>query len=432
MGFLVPLAIVLALLCTSAFFSAGELALMKLDALYLETELRRGTRLARLQERLRRRPQRLLSTILIGYNVANIALATYSAALALRWLGPRVGEQQALAASAVVMSVLIIIFAELMPKTVAVLSTPATARFVTYPLFIFDLVLTPLNWAIELLLTPLLRLLGAGKAVARAVVSREELATALLLAIRGGHVREADAAVAREALRFSRKDLTDVMTPRVDVVAAAEDATIGEALTLMINTGFSRLPLYHVSLDEVLGVLMLKDLVRESLRAAHGGMDPQDRWALAPAAPLKREVAHFPQTKSILEAFAEMSQMRVHLAVVVDEHGGTAGVVTLEDILEELVGDIRDETDHEHSADVIRRGEGYVIVTGRARVDALAELEGVALGESEATTVGGLMMERLGRPAAAGDVIAVDGVRITALKVLRHGIKLLRIDRPAG
>jgi CBS domain containing-hemolysin-like protein len=225
----------------------------------------------------------------------------------------------------------------------------------------------------------------------------------------------------------------------------------------MVESGFSRLPVFHEDLDEITGVLLLKDLVTFSLRGARDGRDPRDAWASEPAAPLKREVVSYPGTKGVDETLAELRRERTHLAVVVDEHGGTAGVVTLEDILEELVGDIQDESDSAHSADVIRRHGGVLLVTGRARLDSLPELDSVELGETEATTLGGLLMERLGRPAVVGDSIwlppqpvyrpphagnghgangagtgaeepAPQGLKVTALKVLRTRIKLMRVE----
>jgi putative hemolysin len=429
MVLLIPLAIAIVLILTSAFFSGGELALMKLDRITIETNLRKGSKVALLQKRLRAKPQRFLSTILIGYNVANIGLATYAAALSMKLLGPKLGEQQALAVSTVVMTIIITIFAELLPKTLAALNTEGFARWVTYPLYIMDLVLTPVNWLIELVLTPLVKLFSRGRAVPSEAMGREELATALSMALISGRLEKADAAVAREALHFSQKSLGDVMTPRVDVVAVPEDASVGEAMEVMSNGGFSRLPVYRESLDEIIGVLMLKDLVRLSLRSAQSGRDPEDKWAKQPCAPQARQPAFFPESKTIVSTLAEMRQLRVHLAVVIDEHGGTAGVVSLEDIIEELVGDIRDETDSDHSADVIQRGAGFMIVTGRARLESLPELADVDLGELEASTVGGLMLERLGRPAIVGDMVQVDGVRIVALKVLRTQVKLLRIEK---
>lgn len=433
MAWILPSITMILLILAAAFFSGGELALMTLDPLKLETAARRGSRLARLQQRMRGTPQRILSTITLCNNFVNIAFATIGTALTIKHLAPLAGlnEDHALIISTIAMTLLTVIFSELVPKTLAAIAPSRLASIVTYPLFIIDWILTPFNILILGVLMPLVRLLSGGRSTRHHLTSAEDVGTALSLASASGFLNETDVEVAREALRFSHKDLSDVMTPRVDIIAVPDTATVGEALTLMTQTGFSRLPVYHSGLDEITGVLMLKELVRTSLTAAQQGLDPEDRWARQPCNPFAREPAYFPQTKSIVETLAEMRKMRVHLAIVVDEHGGTAGVVSLEDILEELVGDIRDETDAEHSVDVIRRTAEYTIVTGRARIDSLPELAGIELGDSDVMTVGGLMMERLGRPASVGDEIVLDSIRITALKVLRNSIKLMRIEHLA-
>jgi putative hemolysin len=431
MAWILPSVVLVLLIIASAFFSGGELALMTLDTLKLETAARRGNRLAILQRRMRGTPQRILSTILLCNNLVNITFATIGTAITIKHLAPLAGlsEERALVISTVVMTLLLVLFGELIPKTLAAIAPIKLASIVTYPLFVIDWLLTPFNWLVGLLMMPLIKLLSGGRTARHTLTSVEDVGTALMLASASGHMHRTDAAVAHEALTFSHKDLSDVMTPRVDIVAVPDTATVGEALTLMTSSGFSRLPVYHGGLDEITGVLMLKDLVRTSLAAAQAGIDPEDRWAQQPCAASARQPAYFPQAKSVVETLAEMRSRRAHLAIVIDEHGGTAGVVSLEDILEELVGDIRDETDADSSADVIRRGADYVIVTGRARIESLPELDDVELGGSEVMTVGGLMMEQLGRPAVVGDEILLTAVKITALKVLRNSIKLMRIER---
>jgi len=317
----------------------------------------------------------------------------------------------------------------LMPKTIAAINTVAVSRWVTYPFYVIDLLLTPVNWLMEQAVMPFIYLLTGSKHKTPQPLGREEVSTAIAIAYAGGKLHSTDFAVAREALRFSQRNLADVMTPRVDVVAVPAECHVGDALLTMINTGFSRIPVYRDNLDEVIGVLFLKDLVRAKLR--HQASDAPDSREIdaSEVTQYMREVTVFPATKSIVEALAEIRKQRLHLAVVVDEHGGTAGIVALEDILEELVGDIRDETDHPYSTDVVRRTAESTIVTGRTRLEQLPELECLDLGETSASTVGGLMMERLGRPAVVGDQLEVDGVRITALKVLHTSIKLLRIEQ---
>jgi putative hemolysin len=421
-----PLTIILVLLFLSAFFSGGELAMMALDNIYLETEARRGNRLAILQQRLRSRPQYFLSTILIGYNVANIGLATYGAYLAMRYLKPRLGEDTALAISTIVMTAVILIFAELMPKTLAAINTHKIANICTYPLYVVNILLTPLNWLLDKGVMPMIYAMSGGKRTMDSSIGREEIGTALALAYASGKLHSTDMAVARVALRLSTRDLADVMTPRVDVVAMPADCTIGETLIRMRDTGFSRLPVYEGDLDQVAGVLFVKDLVRFSV----GGGEAEEQWRQRPARQHMRPATFFPATKSVVEALNEMRQLRLHLAVVVDEHGGTAGIVTLEDMLEELVGDIRDETDHPHSADIIQRRVGHLVVSGRARTDSIPELAGLAAACGDANTVGGLMMEQLGRPADAGDGVELAGYRLTALKVVKNRIKLMKIELP--
>ena len=422
--------VVAVLLALCAFFASGELALLTLDPIRLQTEAQQGSRLARLQHALRSRPERFLMTIQIGSTAANMALATFCAAWALRHLSalPQLGEGGALAVSTVGITVLTLLFGELIPKTVTAINSWRMARFVTYPLAFLVWLLTPVNWLLGVLIMPLVHLLSGGKQRHVHTLTRDEVGTVLAMALAGGQLHRTDAAVAREAIRFSEKNLADVMTPRVDIVAIEEGATVGAALDMMTQSGFTRLPVYRGSLDEIIGALLLKDLVRRSLRWARGH-GPEERWVNEPVAPQLRQVAHFPLTKSVVETLAEIRQLRLHLAVVVDEHGGTAGIVTLEDILEELVGDIRDETDHDHSVDVLERGEDYAIVTGRARLEQLPELAGIDFSDDEAATVGGLLMERLGRPAVVGDQIQLGDMQITALKVLRTRVKLLRIEK---
>jgi putative hemolysin len=431
MFWLVSVLTLVLLIIASAFFSGGELALMTLDPLKLETAARRGNRLAAMQKRMRGTPQRILSTILLCNNLVNITFATIGTTITIKHLAPvsGIGEQRALVISTFVMTILLVVFGELLPKTLAAIAPAKLASIVTYPLFLIDWLLTPFNWLISAVMMPVVLLITGGRSVRQHTTSVEEIGTALAIAYASGNLHRTDAAVAQEALTFSRKNLGDVMTPRVDFVALPETSTAGEALTLMTESGFSRIPIYLSGLDEITGVLMLKDLVRSSLREARGGRDAEDRWADQPCGPLARRPAFFPETKSIVETLAVMRQMRVHVAIVIDEHGGTAGLVSLEDIIEELVGDIRDETDADSSADVVSRGAGFAIVTGRARIESLPELSQIELGDSEAVTVGGLMMERLGRPAVVGDEISVGEMKVTALKVLGNQIKLMRITR---
>lgn len=431
MEFIVPVLVILGLLFISAFFSGGELALMALDPIALETRARQGSLIAKLQQTMRNRPQRVLSTILIGYNVANISLTAYVTLLAIHYLAPinGIGEERATLVSTVCVTIAILLFAELLPKTVAAVDTVKAAKLVTFPIYLLDMLFMPINWTIGHMIIPLVYLMtGKRQGDEPYGVKRADVLTAISMAHAGGELPYADLRVASEAVRLSTRDLADVMAPRVDLVAVRSDCTAEESLKLMLDSGFSRLPVYKTDLDEIVGVLLMKDLVRASLQGQAVDVVPPSVWTDLPALPHMRSVLHLPATKNIVDSLALMQRERTHMAVVVDEHGGTAGIATLEDILEELVGEIHDESDPVAAMEIVRRAKDHTIVTGRARLDQLPELAAADLGEMESTTVGGLVMERLGRSAVVGDSIEVGAARIKVLKMLRTRIKLLRVE----
>jgi CBS domain containing-hemolysin-like protein len=473
-----PLLILSGLVVLAALAAGGEIALLSLNPLRVEAAARKGRPLARLQQGLRKHPQRMLTTLIVATTVLNTTLATYAATVSETMIAPHLhlSRQQALVFSTLFVTIVIVLVCDLVPKTLGAVRAEAFAGLITRPIWLLDKLLAPLHWVVNLAFTPLLQKLTGGRLGHEHIPSIEEVRLLLSQAQAGGRVEHTDALVAQEALTFSTKDLADVMTPRVDVIAVPDTATVGQALTAMVQSGFSRLPMFHEDIDEIVGVLLLKDLVTFSLQRAEGGRDPLDLWASEPALPLMREVVRYPVSKGVDETLAELRRERTHLAVVVDEHGGTAGVVTMEDILEELVGDIQDESDSAHSADVVRRSGGVLLVTGRARLDALPELDQVEIGETDATTLGGLLMERLGRPAVVGDSIvlpakpgyvphnlippaptgghtpapvpaagangqghgpgkseeperpAAQSLKVTALKVLRTRIKLMKVE----
>jgi putative hemolysin len=465
-----PLLILLGLVVLAGLAAGGEIALLSLNPLRIETAARKGRAVARMQQDLRRNPQRMLTTLIVATTALNVSLANYATAVSENSVAPalHLSHAQTAVFSTLIVTVVIVLICDLVPKTLGAVRAEQFASVITQPIWLLDKLLTPLHWLIGLTVAPLLRKLTGSDLRHEHIPTQEEVRLLLSQAQAGGHIERMDALVAQEALRFSSKSLEDVMTPRVDVVAMPDTVTVGAALTTMVQSGFSRLPVYHEAVDEVVGVLLLKDLVTFSLQRAEGGRDPLDTWAGEPAAPHMREVVRYPASKGVDETLAELRRERTHLAVVVDEHGGTAGVVTLEDILEELVGDIQDESDSAHSADVVRRSGDVLLVTGRARLDALPELAQVELGETDATTLGGLLMERLGRPAVVGDSLVLPAkpgyvphhvgaahsgsgggngpegsassageedsvppahsLRVTALKVLRTRIQLLKIE----
>ncbi len=206
------------------------------------------------------------------------------------------------------------------------------------------------------------------------------------------------------------------MTPRPDIVAIRAEATLGELRTLLREQAYSRVPVYKDSLDNILGVVFVKDLVQLT--------DADERTVAAIMRP-----AHFvPETKPVADLLREFQHRRVQIAIVVDEYGGTAGLVTLEDLLEEIVGEIRDEYDEE-SEPIVDLGDGVFAFSGKVDIDELADRLGVAIAREGFETVGGYLLARLGRVPAVGETLEIDGLGVEVLEAERRRVTKVRVRR---
>jgi putative hemolysin len=216
---------------------------------------------------------------------------------------------------------------------------------------------------------------------------------------------------------MSARPVREVMVPRIDVVSMSRDATLGEILDRIVSTGFSRIPIADDTIDNVVGLVYAKDVLR-ALRA--GALDD-------PAEPIARTPYFVPDTKKVDELLQDLQQKRVHLAIVVDEYGGTAGIVTIEDLLEEIVGEIRDEYDEHEEARIQRIDEYEAVVDARVSIRDLNEALDLHLDVDELDTLGGLVYHELGKVPAEGDEVRVNGCRVTVLSTEGRRIKKLRV-----
>jgi CBS domain containing-hemolysin-like protein len=225
-------------------------------------------------------------------------------------------------------------------------------------------------------------------------------------------------------MSLSDSKLHEVMVPRIDIVAIDQEASFDDAVTLVLTEGHSRTPLYKESVDHIVGILYAKDLLRI---IAAGGPRPRLRDIMRPA-------LFVPESQAVDDLLNELQRRRVHMAIVLDEYGGTAGLVTIEDLLEEIVGEIQDEFDEEEPMKVIVR-DGEAILDGRADIDEMGELVDPALeleDDEEYDTVGGFVYHRIGRVPVVGDKVAVDPFTITVVKVIGRRVGKVRVTWDAG
>lgn len=316
-------------------------------------------------------------------------------------------------------------------RTLALVSPEATGLLLARPILLLQLVLAPAAWVTAAPARALVRLVGRDPDADEANPGAELLA--MLERASGGdgdHDLTEERRMMRGILAMSEQTVREVLSPRIDLAALSTDASIGDAMKVINETGFSRIPLYEESVDHIVGVVYAKDLLAY-LRS--GDVRPSLR-------DIARPPYFVPETKRVDELLSDMRRDQVHMAIAVDEYGGTAGVVTVEDLLEEIVGEISDEYDVE-DVDVQRVSDDQVIVDARLSIDDLNDLFGTEIGNEDFDTVGGLVLSLLGRLATPGDEVVVPSAaapdrggedhRLTlrVLSILGRRIKKVRVTR---
>ena len=412
---IITIILIVALVAMSAFFSASETAFSSLNLIRLRARAEAGDKPAGKALSLAEKFDRLLSTILIGNNIVNIAAASLGTVLFSNLLGPVYGPT----ASTVALTVIVLIFGEITPKGLAK-EMPETLAVSFSPI---------LN-ALTTLFTPLNFLFGKWKDfLARRFHSDEhdtvtegELVTMVSEAEKDGEITDRESELIRSAISFDDVEVEDVLIPRVDVVAVADDADLEEVADLFAESGYSRLPVYHETIDNIIGVVHEKDYFVATRRG-----DTELEKLIAPA-------LYTTSGSRISELMRTMRESKHHMAIVVDEYGGTAGIVTLEDILEELVGEIWDE--HDDVVEEVRaQSNGSWLIAGDAGVDDVAE-ELHIWDKSKAVSISGLVQEKLGGLPKVGDHFRwgkYEGIvtRTTHRRVQEVRLTLLEPEQPA-
>ncbi len=391
-GMIVALVI---LVMFSAYFSATETAFTSLNRIRMKTKADNGNRAAARALAISEEYDKMLTTILIGNNIVNISATTVATVLCTKWFheyGPTV--------STVALTIIILIFGEVSPKSLAKESPERWA-----------MTAAPLLKVLMILLTPLSVMFGAWKKLMSKVIqggeddgiTEEELVGMVEQAENEGGLDEHESDLIRNAIEFNDLDVSDILTPRVDLVAADEESSMEEIASLFAESGYSRIPLYHDTVDNIVGVIHEKDFYAARYRGETMVKN------------LKSPVFYTTGNTKISDLLRILQKNKAHMAVVVDEYGGTEGIATLEDILEELVGEIWDEHD-EVIENFQKQSDGSYIIACSAALDDMYDLFQVR-GECDAATVSGWVLEQVGRVPEAGDHFQAEGLDVTVTKV---------------
>lgn len=412
-------AALLVILCTalSAFFSASETALLRLRDRDIEEEIEKGAGPAALAIRdLVASTSRLLFTILLGNNITNVLGATVASVPFVALLGPEWG----VVTSAVVMTVVVFLFGEIFPKAIAAHHPRGVSSFVAIPLYLIHQGLRPFHLLMDRYLTPFVERVAGGEAPGGGSSRTEEILR-LARQVRGPEEPPAPTgsltAIIGAAAGASEMTVSDIMVPRTEVTAFPLDTPAPEILRRILDEHFTRVPIYEGSIDHVVGVLHLKDLVR---LVQDGGNDVRG---------ILKNVLRVPERKPILPLLADMQHAFLHMAIVKDEFNVTLGLVTQEDILEELVGEIRDEFDHEELLTIRRLSDDHYEALGRAKVLDFNRESGWSIPAERGDTLAGLVFNSLERAPRRWESISLPGYEIVVVDVSGSRIGQVRVRK---
>ena len=390
--------VMIALVAMSAYFSATETAFSSLNRIRLKNMAENGNKRAALTLRMAEQFDQLLSTILVGNNIVNIGVSSIATVMFIKWLrndslGPTVAT--------VVVTVVVLIFGEITPKSLAKESPEKFAMFSAPFMRVLMTLLTPVNFLFSLWKKLIGMIVRSDETPS---ITEEELLTIVEEAEQDGGINEDESELIRSAIEFNDLQAVDIFTPRVDIEAVPVDAD-NETIAAKFNeTGFSRLPVYDETVDDIVGIIHLKDFY---VNVYHGA---------APLETIIKPAVFITRSMKIYDLLRLLQKEKAHMAVIADEYGGTVGIVTMEDILEELVGEIWDKHD-----EVVEEFEK--IADDRYRIVCSANLEDMfelfdikTESESDITTVSGWVMENLGRIPVEGDVFESDGLQVVVTK----------------
>ncbi|MFB6134364.1 MAG: hemolysin family protein [Halanaeroarchaeum sp.] len=406
---------IVALMVLSAFFSSSEIAMFSLASHRVEVLAEEGLPGGETVARLKEDPHRLLVTILVGNNLVNIAMSSIATGL----LGFYLSKGQAVLAATFGITALVLLFGESAPKSYAVEHSESWALRVARPLALSEKLLYPLVVFFDYLTRVLNKVTGGQAAIESSYVTRSEIQDMIETGEREGVIEEDEREMLQRIFRFNNTIAKEVMTPRLDMDAVSKDASIEEAVQRCTQSGHERLPVYESDLDNVIGIVQLRDLVREHLYGSRDGLTLED---------IMEPTLHVPESKNVDDLLQEMQDERVQMVIVIDEFGTTEGLITTEDLIEEIVGEI---LEGEEERPIDRVDEQTVIVRGEVNIDEVNEALDIELPEGEEfETIAGFIFNRAGRLVEEGEsftygdvelsVEQVDNTRIMKARIVRH------------
>ena len=405
--------LIIVLLILSAFFSSAETALTSVSPIKLRALADEGSKSAAKVLKVSENKAKLLSTILVGNNVVNIA----ASALTTTYCTEKFGSVY-LGVATGILTLLVLIFGEITPKTIATYYSTGMSRFFVYPISWLMVVLTPVIWILNLITGVIFRLCGIPKEGTKETVTESELLTMVNVSHEEGVLEPEEKFMISNVVDFGDALSKDIMIPRTDMVCAAIDTPYDELVKIFIDETFSRIPIYEDTKENIVGILYMKDLF--FLRETEGVRSFDIKKVM-------RSPLFVYEFQKSAEIFSEMKESSVTMAVVLDEYGAASGLITMEDLIEEIVGEIRDEYDEDEDDLIVDLGNNTYDVDASVKLDDINDALALKLTSDDYDSLAGYMIELLDKLPEEGDEADTDELHLKVTKVERNRVERIEL-----
>ena len=415
-----PLSFIIIIICILfiALLSSSEVAFISLNRVRLRHLIEKGNHNAEIAQKIRNEHDRFFSAVILSGNLFTVLATSVGTAVSISYLGKDVG----IVIATIAMTLLTVVFGELAPKTFAVSHAEKIALALARPVEIYIKAISPLVFLFNGLSNFIIRVLGGEVRSAPQLLTEDEMKAMIRMGEEDGTIEKEEKEMLHNIFEFGDKKVTEAMVPRTEIVAISEDAAVADVLSLVSEKGYSRYPVIKETVDNITGVIYIKDIVRK--------MAVEE---VPPSTAVKhfvRDAYYIPESKMVTALLDDMQKDKFQIAIVVDEHGGTAGLITLEDIMEEIVGALQDEfeaIEAEKEVEVV--DESTFMVLGTTGIDEINELVGVELDEEEFHTIGGFIFGLFGHLPKVGEKLRYHELKFLILEMEGKKIEKIKITK---
>lgn len=401
-----------------ALLSSSEVAFISLNRIRLRNLIEKGNAKAKIAQKIRDEHDRLFSAVILSGNLFTILATSVGTAIAISLLGKDIG----VVIATIAMTILTVVFGELAPKTFAVTHAEKIALAMARPMEIYIKIISPLVTVFNKMSNAIIRLFGGEVLPAPQLMTEDEMKAMIKIGEEEGAIEKEEQEMLHNVFAFGDKKVTEAMVPRTEMVVIAKDAVVADALSLVSEEGYSRYPVINETVDNVTGLLYIKDIVRKMAKEEVPHNTAIKNFI--------RDAYYIPESKMVTTLLDDMQKNKFQIAIVVDEHGGTAGLITLEDIVEEIVGGLQDEFEAiEAEKEVEILDERTFVVTGSTGIDEINELINVELESEEFHTIGGFLFGLFGHLPKVGEQLKYHNLRFLILEMEGKKIDKLKITR---